>query len=285
MLYWGKVPVMCRIFLCVMFFVSHLVLYGKRPPYNLYYHIKDVWDYVDSVKVDYIQLDTATYSMRWQVPPVLTDTLLSLSVVLNRCVERGVADEKIYMELSRIYMALGRYDEAYSVMHPIVKPSQAALWYAVLSLCEGQYMRAKYYKNMVDRNWAKENYPDVMVGVDTMCASLPDYKNKYVPVVDTARIDGVDAASVILFKRKYKEVYELYTAGQYSAAQSVIEDILKDDGLMVDDKAKFHLLLALCRGRLYGKESMLRSMRAVEALYEGTRQGDFARKVLDVYDK
>ncbi|MBQ2421343.1 MAG: hypothetical protein II285_00005, partial [Flavobacteriales bacterium] len=83
----------------------------------------------------------------------------------------------------------------------------------------------------------------------------------------------------------YKEVYELYTAGQYSAAQSVIEDIMSDDRLPVYDKAKFHLLLALCRGRLYGKESMLRSMRAVRSLYGWTRQGDFARKVLDVYDK
>ncbi|MBR4403279.1 MAG: hypothetical protein IKT29_07105 [Flavobacteriales bacterium] len=261
------------------------MLYGKRPPYNLYYHIKDVWDYVDSVRERNNLPDTVKYSMRWRVQPPLTDTLLSLSVVLHRCVERGVADEKIYMELARIYMALGRYDDAYSVISPDVKPSRAALWYAVLALCEENRNRAVFYKERIDLDWAVSNYPDVMAGIDTMCVSLPDYKNKYVLVVDTARIDGVDAASVILFKRKYKEVYELYTAGQYSAAQSVIEDILKDGGLMVDDKAKFHLLLALCRGRLYGKESMVRSMRAVRSLYVGTRQGDFARKVLDVYDK
>ncbi len=276
---------MCRVFLYVMFLLFPTVLYGKRPPYNLDYHIKDVWDYVDSVRERNNLPDTVTYSMRWRVQPPLTDTLLSLSIVLNRCIERGVVDEKIYMELSRIYITLGRYDDAYSVISPDVKPSRAALWYALLALCEGNRRLAVFYKDRIDHDWAVSNYPDVMAGIDAMCEDCCEVKNKYVAGIDTMVGKDIDTASAGFFNRKYKEVYDLYVSAQYSTAQSIIESMIKDEEMPHTYKARCHLLLALCRGRLYGKESMLRSMRAVEALYEGTRQGDFARKVLDVYDK
>ena len=276
---------MYRVFLYVMFLLSPLVMCGKRPPYNLNYHIKDVWDYVDSVKSIGNLPDTVTYSMRCRVQPFLIDTLLSLSKVLNRCIERGVADEKIYMELARVYVALGRYDDAYSVISPDVKPSRAALWYTVLALCEGNSARAIFYKDRIDRDWAMSAYPDVMAGIETMGVYCREEKNKYVMWLDGKTGEAIDTASVISFNKKYKELYELYTSAQYSAVQSIIEDMIKDDDMSPSYKARCHLLLALCRGRLYGKESMIRSMRAVKSLYEGTMQWEFACKVLDVYDK
>lgn len=277
---------MCRFCLCVIFFASTLSLWGKHPPYNLKYHIKDVWGYVDSVKADANPLCDASldYKQNMLAPASTTDTLTSLLDVLHRCVGRGVDDEMVYMELSRVYMAMGRYDEAFGVISPCVKPSHAALWYAAVSMCEGQYLRALYFKKMVDRNWAKENYPDVLEGLDTMCVESVENKDRVVVSGEKENM-MVDTSQVVFYDKKYSEVYDIYAAHNYLQAESMIEDIMKDDKLPISRKAKFHLLLSICRGKLYGTGSMIRSMRAVEQLYKDTPQSSFASRVLKVYGK
>lgn len=85
-------------------------------------------------------------------------------------------------------------------------------------------------------------------------------------------------------QRIYSEAFDLFTSAEYELSEEKIAHFLDQNPQSVL-APKFRILLSACRGRSYGHGAMVRSMRSVVVLFPDTEYGEFAQRVINMYDK